>query len=149
MESKPNTPVSALVIHCSASPAELDIGAKEITEWHRKRGFFTIGYHYVIRRDGTVETGRDEDQIGAHVLGHNMGTIGICMVGGINGKTKKSENNFSDAQFAALKGLLLDLLKRYPRAEIKGHRDFPGVKKDCPCFDVKLWWEEASECCVK
>jgi len=139
--------INGIVIHCSATRAGVDekitlpgedIGAAEIDQWHRARGWNGIGYHYVIRRDGTIETGRPLERVGAHVEGHNAYTIGICLVGGV-GEAGRSENNFEPPQWAALKGLLAGLRRRFPGAEIKGHRDYPGVKKDCPCFDVRAW----------
>ena len=48
-----------IVIHCTQTPDTMDIGADEIKKWHKNRGFDTIGYHFVIRRDGHVEKGRD------------------------------------------------------------------------------------------
>lgn len=130
-----------IAVHCSASKPSPDTDAKAIDRWHRQRGFVMIGYHYVIKTDGTVETGRDEDAVGAHVVGFNSVSIGVCMVGGVteNGPTGKAVNNFTDAQFAALTHLLGDLKEKYPLAIIQGHRDFPNVAKECPCFDVKPW----------
>lgn len=129
-----------LVVHCSATRANQDIGAADIDRWHRQRGFLRIGYHFVIRRSGIIEVGRPQDEIGAHVKDNNRTTLGICMVGGVDANDiTKAENNFTPEQFAALKELLLRLRAEYPSAEIVGHRDFPGVKKACPSFDVKEW----------
>ena len=125
-----------LVVHCSATQPKSNIGVKEIRQWHRERGWIDIGYHFVIRRDGTVETGRPENVVGAHVENHNHYSIGICMVGGINAQGK-AEDNFTPAQYAALATLLRTLKAKYPKAQIQGHRDFPKVAKDCPSFDVK------------
>ena len=139
--------IEAIVIHCSATKANVDenitlpgedIGAKEITKWHLARGFRTIGYHLVIRRDGTIEPGRPLEQIGAHVENYNANSIGICLVGGLDEKGK-AENNFEPKQWAALKAKLVELKKAFPGAVIKGHRDYPEVKKDCPCFDAGAW----------
>ncbi len=138
--SNPRPSTTHIVVHCSATRAEQDIGRAEIERWHRQRGFLGIGYHYVIRRNGVVEVGRPEDTIGAHVQGHNRTTLGICMVGGVNANDiTKAENNYTPEQFAALKELLLRLRAKYPTAEIVGHRDFPNVAKACPSFDVKEW----------
>lgn len=127
-----------IVLHCSATRPCMDIGAKEIRQWHLAKGWKDIGYHFVIRRNGTVEKGRAIDEIGSHVQGHNYNSLGICMVGGI-GDNMQPDNNFTFAQWAALKKLLPDLLKRYPDARILGHRDFPDVHKACPCFDARKW----------
>lgn len=129
-----------IVIHCSATRPLEDIGAREITQWHKARGWTTIGYHFVIRRNGKVEKGRDRDAVGAHVAGHNSNSLGICMVGGIADKAPWGpEDNFTPEQWAALKKLVGDMLKFYPGAKILGHRDFPKVAKACPCFDAKAW----------
>jgi N-acetylmuramoyl-L-alanine amidase len=129
-----------LVVHCSATPENLDVGAKEIDKWHRAQGWACIGYHYVIRRDGTVEEGRDREVVGAHVVSANDSSVGICMVGGVDADDpKKAEDNYTKEQYESLKKLLDELKTVYPQAVILGHRDFPGVKKACPCFDVKQW----------
>lgn len=133
--------VRYLVVHCSATQPKSDIGVKEITRMHRERGFLTIGYHFVIRRNGVIEAGRALDAIGAHVEGWNSRSLGICLVGGID-STGKPENNFTADQFAALAQLLMELREKFPKASVQGHRDFPNVKKDCPCFDVRSWVKE-------
>jgi len=133
-----------IAIHCSATSSKQNIGAKDIDKWHRAKGWACIGYHYVIRRDGTVEEGREESVIGAHVENWNAVSIGICMVGGVNADdVNKAENNFTEAQFKSLKQLLIDLKHRYPKAKIQGHRDFPKVAKACPSFDVAQWLKVA------
>lgn len=128
--------IEAIVIHCSATPASRDIGAIEIDRMHRQKGWREIGYHLVIRRDGTLEYGRPMDLVGAHVEGHNANTIGVCMIGGVNDELKV-EDNFTDEQWETLFGLLIHLRTQYPEVSIVGHRDYPGVHKDCPSFDVK------------
>lgn len=130
-----------IVIHCSATKPDMDIGARDITAWHLKRGFSTIGYHYVIRRDGTVESGRPIDAVGAHVEGHNLHSVGICMVGGL-GKDGKPAPEYTPAQWTELKRLVLKILERFPGCKIVGHRDLPGVAKACPSFDVAHWIKE-------
>lgn len=71
--------ISEIIIHCSATPEGRDVTAAQIDQWHRQRGFKSIGYHYVIRLDGSVEVGRNETAIGAHCSGHNRSSIGICL----------------------------------------------------------------------
>lgn len=115
--------------------------AAMIDRWHRAKGWLKIGYHYVIKRDGTVEKGRDIKEVGAHVENHNTGNIGICMAGGTD-KCARPENNFTDDQFHSLAVLLQDLKKQFPEAKVLGHRDWPGVKKACPSFDVRKWIDE-------
>ena len=133
--------IKYITVHCADTKPTMDIGAEEIDQWHRQRGFLMIGYHFVIRRDGTLETGRPLDQPGAHVQGHNTGNVGVCLVGGMSSRGKP-EQNFKAEQYDALKALLKDLFEQYPNAKLMGHRDFPGVTKQCPCFDVRQWYEE-------
>lgn len=132
-----------IAIHCSATPTTMNIGVKEVRQWHRAKGWIDVGYHFIIRRDGTVELGRPVDTVGAHVEGYNPTSIGICLIGGVD-KNNKAEDNFTAEQYAALKRLLTDLQQAYPNAAVQGHRDFPNVKKDCPCFDVRAWVKAGS-----
>jgi N-acetyl-anhydromuramyl-L-alanine amidase AmpD len=141
-----------IVVHCSATTSDKDIGAHEIREWHLGNGWSDIGYHYVIRRDGTVENGRQQSIAGAHVAGFNSVSVGVCLVGGAN-KQGRGEDNFTLPQMQSLKKLLLDLKEDYPRAMILGHRDLsPDLNhdgkitsnewiKECPSFDVAKWLE--------
>ncbi len=130
--------ITMVVVHCSATPPGMDIGAKEIDRWHREtpRNWSQIGYHFVIRRDGTLETGRPLSITGAHARGYNKRSIGVCLVGGVNDEDGDSEGNFEVGQFDTLRTLLMTLHARYEGLTILGHRDLPGVTKDCPCFDV-------------
>ena len=129
-----------IAVHCAATPAGIDIGVKEIDRWHRQKGFLKVGYHFVIRRTGQIELGRDEDEIGAHVQGYNAVSIGVCLVGGVDADdVSKAENNFTKEQFSTLRTLLERLQIQYPDAEVLGHRDFPDVAKACPSFDVRAW----------
>ena len=146
-----------IVVHCSATPPTADIGADEIREWHvNKNGWRDIGYAAVIRRNGEIEFGRHFDDIGAHVRGVNAKSVGICLVGGVDANGVP-ENNFTEAQDTSLYYLVYMLHKAYPNAEVLGHRDLsPDLDGDgiieehewlkaCPCFDVKIWWENNRE----
>lgn len=137
--------IKRLVVHCSATRPSMDIGADWINREHLKRGFKptptspAIGYHKVIRRDGTVENGRPEERIGAHAEGYNADSLAVCLIGGVREDGKTPENNFTPAQFESLKSVLRDWIRRYGSVEIVGHRDLPGVAKACPCFSVPDW----------
>lgn len=134
--------ITHLVIHAAATRPSQDIGAEDIRRWHKAQGWADIGYHYVIRRNGCLEYGRPLEQPGAHVSGHNARTIGICLVGGVALDGKTPQNNYTDDQWETLRELLRHLKTRFPKAEILGHRDFPGVAKACPSFSVKEWLKE-------
>lgn len=138
---KPLKAVNFIVVHCSATPEDMDIGADEIKRWHLQRGWLDIGYHYVIRRNGKVEKGRPTNVPGAHARGFNHLSLGICLVGGVESDKKTAEANFTQAQWESLELQLRELKRAYPEAEILGHRDLPRVQKQCPSFDVRSWWE--------
>lgn len=130
---------SLIVIHCSATPAGRDVTAAEIDTWHKQRGFNKIGYHYVIRLDGSIEAGREVDEVGAHAKGFNTVSVGICLVGGVDANNiKQAEDTFTPAQYRTLERLVGDMLRKYPNARVCGHRDLdPG--KACPSFNVAKW----------
>lgn len=127
--------VDKIIVHCSATQEGKDFTVKDIDRWHRERGFDEIGYHYVIYRDGSVHEGRDVNKVGAHCTGHNVGSIGVCYVGGLAKDGKTAKDTRTDKQKAALWTLLRELVCLYPEAEIYGHRDF--ARKACPCFDAR------------
>jgi N-acetyl-anhydromuramyl-L-alanine amidase AmpD len=130
-----------IVIHCSATRPSQDIGRDEIDAWHRARGWTGIGYHCVIRRDGSAEMGRAWDTVGAHVEGHNADSVGLCLVGGLDAHGQPAPD-YTDRQWDALWALVQAMRLTYPEAEVRGHRDFPGVTKACPSFDVRAWLAE-------
>ena len=127
----------------------MDIGVKEIDQWHRANGWLKIGYHFVIRRDGTVEVGRDIDEAGAHASGYNNRSIGICLVGGVGPKQQVKPNgpwqagapeaNYTEEQWAALHKLVEQMEAKYPKAKVIGHREISRFPKACPSFDVQEW----------
>lgn len=133
--------VKYIVVHCSASPPDVKTDIKTIDAWHRARGFLKVGYHFVIKTDGTVQEGRRLDEVGAHVQGFNDRSIGICLIGGVLKDGKTPADNFFAVQKARLADLVARLRLMFPNAEVLGHRDLPNVKKDCPCFDVRKWWD--------
>lgn len=140
--------ITKVVLHCSATPPDMNIGADTIKRWHvdpppKGNGWADIGYHWVIKRDGTLEKGRPEEKQGAHCAanGGNLDSIGVCMVGGVRREGAKlvTENNFTPEQWWTLKQVLEDLTRRYPKiVSIKGHRDY-DKGKDCPSFNVGEW----------
>jgi N-acetylmuramoyl-L-alanine amidase len=133
--------IDYIAIHCSATPPSMDVGVEEIRQWHLARGWADVGYHFVVRRNGTIEKGRPVTVAGAHVEGYNLNSLGICLVGGVD-ETDRTHpmNNFTSWQMDALFSLVSILQHQHPDAVVQGHRDFPGVHKSCPCFDARLWW---------
>ncbi len=148
--------IDLLVIHCSATPNGQRVTVDEIDRWHAERGFHrapqfrqrqnpqlaAIGYHFIIYPRGAVCTGRHLDETGAHARGHNLTSIGICLIG---------TDRFSLAQWQSLRANINGLRRQFPRARVVGHRDLSpdldgdGViepdewTKTCPGFDVAGW----------
>ena len=127
--------INRIIIHCTATPEGRDHTAKEIDRWHREKGWASIGYHFVIRLDGTVENGRPIEQVGAHVKGHNEDSIGIVYVGGCD-KNMKPKDTRTPAQREALLETVTNLQESYPRATVHGHNEFDKGKA-CPSFNVQ------------
>lgn len=127
--------INEIIVHCSASPEGLNVTAADIRRWHTVgNGWSDIGYHFVVRIDGTVEPGRPLAQPGAHCRGHNARSVGICYVGGLAADGRTPKDTRTPAQRAALLSLLRELKQQFPAAAIHGHRDFAA--KACPSFDA-------------
>ena len=139
MLSKMRKETKEIIVHCAATKPSMDIGASDIDRWHRERGWLKIGYHFVIKRDGTVETGRELEEVGAHAKGHNAISVGICMVGGLS-EDNEPETNFTADQWSSLENLVDDLKEKYPDANVIGHNDISS--KACPTFNVGEWYDE-------
>lgn len=139
VQFKQRESTDAIFVHCSATKPSQNVGVREIRQWHKEQGWLDVGYHFVIKRDGTVEAGRDEMAVGSHAKGHNHNSIGVCLVGGIDDKGK-FEANFTPAQMTSLRSLLVTLLAKYEGSVLKAHHDV--APKACPSFDLKRWWEK-------
>jgi N-acetyl-anhydromuramyl-L-alanine amidase AmpD len=141
---------SLLVVHVTATPAGRDIGVPEVRAMHKAKGWSDIGYNELIRIDGTLETGRGVDAIGAHVAGFNSISYGISIVGGLNAQGKPADTA-THAQMVTLERRLREMAQRFPRAGVCGHRDLSADRdgdgviepsehiKACPCFDAIPW----------
>lgn len=126
--------IDKIIIHCSATKAGQHFTTDDIDRWHRQRGFAKIGYHHVVYLDGSVHKGRDESLIGAHCLGHNATSVGVCYIGGLDAQGKPADTRTPE-QKQSLDRLVGELKSRYPKATVHGHNEFAA--KACPCFDVK------------
>lgn len=126
--------IKEIIVHCSATPEGKDYSVDTIRKWHLQRGFADIGYHYIIYRDGSIHTGRNEYVIGAHCKGHNSNSIGVCYIGGVAADGKTPKDTRTSEQRQSLLKLLKELKVKYPKASIHGHRDFSS--KACPSFDA-------------
>lgn len=141
-QGKTRYPVTEIILHCADTRPDWMTGrplaekVAEIRRWHvQERGWRDIGYHWVIDRDGVVAAGRPETEIGAHVEGHNRGTIGICLLGGYGTKADDLfERNFTPAQAATVRRLVGEIKGRTEIRNVSGHNDYAA--KACPGFRV-------------
>ena len=127
--------LNRIILHCSATKEGQDFSAATIRGWHvNGRGWRDIGYHWVIRLDGSIEVGRPLDEKGAHTKGHNKDSVGVCYIGGLdeNGKPKDTMN---PEQEKAWRMIVLSLRTLYGDLTIHGHNVF--ASKACPSFIVK------------
>jgi N-acetylmuramoyl-L-alanine amidase len=129
--------IDKIVVHCTATPEGRAVSVADITRWHRERGWATIGYHHVIGLKGEHWETLPEARIGNHARGANANGIGVVYVGGLDRLAKNAKDTRTPEQKLTLRRVLADLKKRYPNAEIIGHRDVPGTRKACPSFDAK------------
>ena len=137
VQFKPRAVTEAIFVHCSATKASMNVGLREIRQWHKEQGWLDVGYHFIIRRDGTIEEGRPVDVVGSHVKDWNSKSVGVCLVGGIDDKGK-FEANFTPVQMQSLRGLLQTLMVQYPEAKLMAHHQV--APKACPSFNLKRWW---------
>lgn len=125
--------IKEIIIHCTATKPSVDWGVKEIRRCHiNDNGWSDIGYHYVIRLNGFIERGRAEWRQGAHCVGHNRHSIGVCYVGGLDQNGNPSDTR-TPAQRRAMLTLLKELTQKY-HCEIHGHNEYSS--KACPCFNA-------------
>lgn len=151
--------VSGIVVHCSATKPGQIVDVNTIDRWHKERGFSRqpiskkyCGYHFFITETGEIQKGRDLQETGAHVVGANNKTIGVCYAGGI-GQDGKPADTRTDKQKESLLFLLRLLVAKFPESTILGHRDYSPDKdgdgiiepwewlKECPSFDAKTEYE--------
>lgn len=136
-QPKAARPIEGIVIHCTATPEGRYHTVADVRKWHMNSPTFwsDIGYHYLVKLDGEVETGRPEARVGAHVVEANNGTLGVVYVGGVNASLMPKDTR-TPAQKTALIELCKALIKKYPTIKwIKGHNDFTNAKA-CPSFKV-------------
>ena len=126
--------IDLIVIHCSATRCDRSFPVTALIRCHADRFGFT-GYHYYITRDGHIYQTRHEQLVGAHAVGYNSHSLGVCYEGGLDEHGKPADTR-TPRQKSALLKLLKKLKTAHPDARILGHRDLPDVHKDCPCFDA-------------
>jgi N-acetylmuramoyl-L-alanine amidase len=135
--------IKEIILHCSATKEGKDFDVEDIRDWHLKRGWSDVGYHYVILLDGTVQEGRPLHRIGSHAKGHNKYSIGICYIGGLDDEMKAKDTR-TEEQKKALKELVEELYYKHRDAKVIGHNEISS--KACPSFDVQKWMNEEILC---
>lgn len=137
--------IDKLIVHCTATPQFKDFDVEDVRDWHVKgNGWSDVGYHWLVKLDGTVQEGRPVERIGSHVRGQNKSSIGIAYVGGMDKDMNEWIDTRTPEQKDAIFNLLMDLKFQFPDAVVYGHNDFTD-KKVCPCFNAKEEYKEISE----
>ncbi len=126
---KPIRSVQRVFIHCSASDNPAHDNVATMRQWHLARGFNDVGYHFFIRKDGTLQLGRPLERTPAAQEGNNIATIAICLHG-------LAKDKFTEKQLSALKQLAKQIKTAYnAKITFHGHREVSA--KSCPVFDYK------------
>lgn len=128
-------PIKYIVMHCTATNQDAKIDSI-VRYWRKVLGWKNNGYHYIIDKNGNYTKITDLDKIANGVKGYNQYSIHISYIGGIDSKGNPIDNR-TIAQKNTQLYLARDLKRKFPNAIIQGHRDFPNVKKACPCFNAK------------
>lgn len=137
--------VTEVVVHWTETPTNKNIGSEELNKIHLESGLKGIGYHYVIRRDGSLQRGRPVNIQGEHTLinNHDERSIGVAFVGGINvpSGTPNLENfvsaqSLTRSQFNTFDHFCRSFYARFPGGQILGHNDLDPIEND-PGFNVR------------
>jgi N-acetylmuramoyl-L-alanine amidase len=100
--------------------------------WKQDLKWNNPGYHFIIDDEGYIEQLQPIEKLANGVKGFNSNSIHVAYIGGLNGKDTRSIR-----QTLSIINIVKYLANIFPEAEILGHKDFPGVKKECPAFNVK------------
>lgn len=129
--------IKYIVIHCTAGSQTQSIESIQAF-WRNVRGWNTPGYHHIIKPSGEIVDLLPINKVSNGVAGHNSKCINIAYIGGVD-KNLKPVDNRTEEQKKSILELIAKYKKMFPSADVRGHRDFEGVRKDCPSFDVKSW----------
>ena len=130
--------IKYIVIHCTDTPPNTTVESI-LNFWKVQRKWNKPGYHYITKANGEVVKLLDEKIPSNGVLGFNENCVNVCYIGGRT-KEGKSGDTRTRAQENALFDKIVELTEKYPKAEIKGHGEFPNQGgRTCPNFNVKEW----------
>ena len=110
----------AILHHAEASKCT----AEDIHRWHLQNGWSGAGYHFLVRKDGSVYRLRPEWAVGSHAKGSNSDSIGICFEGSYMTET------MPQAQINAGRELVSYLKGKYGFSKVQAHRDV--CQTNCP-----------------
>lgn len=131
--------IKNIVIHTTATPQSTSILSIQ-NYWRNNLGWKAPGYHIIVKPDGSTVRLAEDWQVTNGVAGHNANSLHVSYIGGVDSKGKSVDNR-TPAQKKALAAIVLEWKIKYPAAKVLGHRDFPDVAKDCPCFPAINWWD--------
>lgn len=130
--------IKFIVVHCTATQPQVSVESIK-RYWKEQKGWGDVpGYHYIVPPDGSLVKLWPETKNSYGVYAHNSECINIAYIGGID-KMGKPQDTRTEAQKQTLYKAIVELTSKYKGAQVLGHRDFPGVKKACPSFDVRAW----------
>lgn len=134
-------PIEHIVLHCTATDNSAKVSSI-VRYWKDKLGWKNPGYHFLIESNGAITQLQPLDKPSNGVAGYNANSIHISYIGGIDTATGRAKDTRTPEQKNAMEGLVKALHAVFPNAKLLGHRDFPGVKKDCPSFSVASYLKE-------
>ena len=126
--------IKYFIVHCAFTKESMDVSVQDIDRWHRDRGWSGIGYNRYIKFDGSVYDGRSLTNFGAHTLGYNRMSIGVCLEGGM-GEDGQPDDTLTVDQWRTVVKEFRMAQKLFPKIKIAGHNQFNV--KPCPSFDVR------------
>lgn len=129
--------IKYIVLHCSGTAKTTKVESI-IRYWKEEMRWKNPGYHFIIEANGNEHQLQSLDKVANGVAGHNSESVHVCTIGGMEYDDRTPQ------QMRAQMHRIRALQKQFPNAQVMGHRDFPGVKKSCPGFDVKKWIQNYS-----
>ena len=129
--------IKYIVLHCTATSPKTTIESIK-NYWFNVKKWKSAGYHYIIEANGNVEELTPVSEVSNGVRGHNSESVNLSYIGGVD-ENNNPKDTRTAGQVISTMSLLMRLKEQFPNAEILGHRDFEGVNKACPSFDVKEW----------
>lgn len=124
--------IKQIIIHCTDTDEPEHDNIETVREWHIGKGWSDVGYHYFIDKKGKIFPGRPIEKAGAHCIGQNANSVGICLSG---------RKDFWETQFRALNFLVTDLMRTFniKKCDIHPHNFYNGAKS-CPNFNIEKIW---------